>query len=97
MHHEWLRLLQLLLQLQLQLLLVSDISRLGGKILGLNFPAQRLPRKVSANPAWDGDHLFVCRSSRDMGEQVFCNTISATCWRRASMSVHGIMGSQGGT
>ena len=31
MHHEWLRLLQLLLQLQLQLLLVSDISRLGGK------------------------------------------------------------------
>ena len=27
MHHEWLRLLQLLLQLQLQLLSVSDISR----------------------------------------------------------------------
>ena len=34
----------------------------------------------------------------------FCNTISATCWairssawRRASIGVHGIMGSQGGT
>ena len=46
----------------------------------------------------------LARSSRGLWQtrsrvrnKFFCNTISATCWRRASMSVHGIMGSQGGT
>ena len=41
----------------------------GREIPGLNFPARRLLRKYRQIHPGRGEHLFVCRSSRDMGEQ----------------------------
>ena len=87
MHHEWLRLLQLLLQLQL--LLVSDISRLGGKYRVWIFPLGD-SRGSTGKSTLDGEHLFVCTSSRDMGETVLTNR-RVTCTRvpaRFTMSVN---------
>ena len=47
----------------------SDISRLGGKYRVWIFPL-RDSRGSTGKSTLDSDHLFVCKSSRDMGERI---------------------------